>query len=316
LAAAADAVRLFDVYQHVQYLEIGRSVLAGVVAVMGVEPFIAAWRERYPTADPPRLTAQELLLALAQEDGIGSNEAFVQRMQQDPPFKARADELIAFAASQGGSAPDAGDAVRPDDPLAAALAALLQADSDAALAQALDAHPILREPQALFALAGLLNQAQQNETVVRLVVYLVTLLDGYNNAHSEQIEVEQHGAVIDLCEGVIPLAGQIHPDLAAGLRQQAGWACNTLGNHYARDGENQDLAQAGAAYTRGVGFDLRNAMLLRNRAGVHIERRDLPAAQADIEAAAALEPDAPRLAELRAQLAAGEGIEPSGGQTG
>jgi tetratricopeptide (TPR) repeat protein len=198
------------------------------------------------------------------------------------------------------------------DPLAAGLAALLGADSDPALAQALTEHPILREADALFALAGLLNQAlaaQQGEAVARLTVFLVALLEIYNNAHGEQIEAEQHQAVIGLCEGAIPVAAQISGDpstdsgqaLARAFRQQAGWACNTLGNHYADAVE--DLEQAVAAYTRGLSSDPNNAMLLRNRAGVHLDRRDGVAAQADIKAAAALEPNAPRLVELREQLA-------------
>jgi tetratricopeptide (TPR) repeat protein len=193
-----------------------------------------------------------------------------------------------------------------DDSLAGALSALLRADSDRALAQVLTDHPMLAEADALFALAGLLNQAlaaQQSEAVTRLVVYLVTLLDAYNRAHGEQVDAERHQAVIGLCEQVIPLAEQIHADLATQVRGQVGWACNTLGNHFAGDGENQDLEQAVAAYTRGLAFDPGNAMLLRNRAGVHLDRRDPAAAQADVAAAAALEPDATRLAGLRAQLA-------------
>ena len=192
-----------------------------------------------------------------------------------------------------------------DNPLAAALSALLQVTSDQELAQALADHPILRETDALFALAGLLNQAlaaQQNEAVARLMVFPAVLMDGYNRDHSEQIDVEAHQAVIGLYEQVIPLAEQIEARLAAGLRQQFGWACNTLANHFADDGENQDLDQAVVAYTRGLAFDPANAMLLRNRAGVHLDRGDPAAAQADIEAAASLEPDALRLAELRTQL--------------
>jgi hypothetical protein len=165
----------------------------------------------------------------------------------------------------------------------------------------------LAEADALFALAGLLNQAlaaQQNEAVVRLVAFLVTLLDRYNRSHSEQVDPQAHNAVIGLCEQVIPLAEQLHPELAAEVRQQAGWACNTLGNHYAD--QAKDLALALAAYTHGVAFDPANAMLLRNRAGVHLDRRDWAAARSDIEAAASLEPDAPRLAELRVALAEGQ----------
>jgi tetratricopeptide (TPR) repeat protein len=182
---------------------------------------------------------------------------------------------------------------------------LLRIDSDQALVQTLHDHPILAEAEALFALAGLINEAltqQQNETVARLVLFLALLPAQYNHAHSEQIDLETHQAVIDLFDQVIPLAEQIDAGLAAMLRQQAGWACNTLGNHFAADGDDKDLGQAVAAYTRGLALDPANAMLLRNRAGVHLDRQDRTAAQADIEAAAALEPDAPRLADLRAAL--------------
>ncbi|MBK6429193.1 tetratricopeptide repeat protein [Candidatus Amarolinea dominans] len=105
----------------------------------------------------------------------------------------------------------------------------------------------------------------------------------------------------------IPLAGQVDAGLATGLRQQAGRACNVLGNHHADDTDANDPEQAIAAYSRGLAFDPTNAMLLRNRAGVQIEQGDFTAAQADIEAAAALEPDAPRLAALRRDLAAAQG---------
>lgn len=44
-------------------------------------------------------------------------------------------------------------------------------------------------------------------------------------------------------------------------------------------------------------------MLLRNRAGAHLEQGDCDAGASDIDAAAALEPEAPRLAELREELA-------------
>ncbi len=302
LAAAADAVRLFEACQHVQYLEIGRRVLAGVAAVMGVGAFVAAWQERYPGAEPPHLTRWELLGALAEQEGITSDEAFTERIRTDPQFKTRVDELAAFAHEPAAD-------TDTDDPLAAALAALLGAESNAALAQALSDHPILAEPQALFALAGLVNQAlqaQQDEAVARLTVLLVAVLDGYNRAHTEQVDPEAHTAVVDLCERLIPLAEQVDDRLAAEARRQAGWACNTLGNHYAD--AVKDLDQAVAAYSRGLALDPTDAMLLRNRAGVHLDRHDWDAARSDIEAAAALDPDAPRLAELRGALAEGLGL--------
>ena len=48
-------------------------------------------------------------------------------------------------------------------------------------------------------------------------------------------------------------------------------------------------------------------MLYRNRAGEYIELGQLVEAQADVERAAELEPDAPRLAQLRQALGTAEG---------
>lgn len=197
------------------------------------------------------------------------------------------------------------------DPLAMGLAALMHANNDQALTQTLTEHPILYEAKALLALAGLLDQAlqaQQDETVAQLMVLLAALLGVYNQTHTEQIDPKVHEAVIELCQQVTPLAQELDADLAALLRRQAGWACNTLGNHYAD--QDKDIEQAIAAYTGGLAFDPSNAMLLRNRAGAHIDRSDLSAAQADVDAAAALEPDALRLANLRKQL---EELEELGG---
>ena len=194
---------------------------------------------------------------------------------------------------------------REIEPLAAALSALLQADSNESLAQALADHPVLREAEALFALAGLLNQAlqaQDSETVARLVLLAGILFQVYNSAHAESIDPQPHAGLIDLGEQILPLAQPIDGDLAGSLQERLGWLCNSLGNHYA-DGEGKDLSAAIAAYSRGLAFAPQTPILLRNRAGVHIEVGHRAAAQADIDAAAAIEPDAPRLAELRGELA-------------
>ncbi|RMG86764.1 MAG: hypothetical protein D6712_06890 [Chloroflexi bacterium] len=192
-----------------------------------------------------------------------------------------------------------------EDPLAQGMAALLQAQDAESVAQALADHPILGEAPALLALGALLAEALANEVADasrHLTALFAILLQAYNHAHPEEIQVESHAAVVDLCQQIIPLAEEMDADLAQALREQAGWACNTLGNHYAD--KAQDPAQAIAAYTRGLAFAPENAMLLRNRAGEHLEMGDLEAAAADMDAAAALEPNAPRLAQLRAALEA------------
>ncbi|MFQ5855147.1 MAG: hypothetical protein ACE5LU_05840 [Anaerolineae bacterium] len=193
-----------------------------------------------------------------------------------------------------------------NDPAAAAIAALLQVDSVEALAQAIEGQPALLELPTLEQMTGLVEQAQAagaGQEAAGLLARLAMLIENYNYQHAETIEPAAHRQFITLHERLLPLAEELGIDeLTAGLHRSAGWACNTLGNHYADADKN--LEKAVEAYTRGLAFDPENAMLLRNRAGTHLDRVDLEAARADIESAAALEPEAARLPELRAQLEA------------
>ncbi len=191
------------------------------------------------------------------------------------------------------------------DPLAPVLAALLEANSAQALAAVIQDHPEVLELASLERAAGLAEQARQadqRDLAVGVLARLAFLLEAYNRGHAEPIEADAQNRFIALHERLLPLAEALGgEELVAALRQTAGWACNSLGNYFAD--HDKDLAQAIAAYTRGVGFDPHNAMLYRNRAGVFIDLRDGASAAADIARAAALEPDAPRLADLRQSLA-------------
>jgi len=194
-----------------------------------------------------------------------------------------------------------------NDPVQQAVAALLAAENDEELQRVLTNAEPLAAPAAIFALAALLDgalAAQDGPNVARFAVLLVLLVERYNYADAV-VPVEQRQAVVEVCANLLPLAEQIDPQLAAGLREQAGWACNRLGAALAD--EQQDHPAALAAFTRGLSFDAGNAVLRRNRAGEQIVLNDLAAAAADIEQAAALEPDAPRLVTLRSDLAAWQG---------
>ncbi|HHB11792.1 MAG TPA: tetratricopeptide repeat protein, partial [Chromatiales bacterium] len=129
--------------------------------------------------------------AFAVADGSGfAQHPVVQGMRQEY------EQLRRLAASPPGSESSAQPI--PDDPLALGLAAFLQADSPEALSQALEQHPILQESNALFALAGSLNQAlvaADSQATSFLIARFVLLLGIYNHAHSQEVNPQAHEAV-------------------------------------------------------------------------------------------------------------------------
>ncbi len=377
LADAASAVRIFEQSQHVQYLQVSRYVLAGVVVAMGAAEARAAWPAI--SAQPfPALPAELLISALAEQSGISSQEEFMARLQNDAAFRQRVEELAALAQDDSSRLQsladrliawiqtpdwqasadylrahaaelltDAAEAVlellrqtNPDnraipqhqtllrrcrevgieaayqelreamgaaqqpaqDPLLAALDAIFRVHSFEALEQTLAQHPILAELAALERLgSGIPAMAQaQPDMALRLLAVLGVLVDRYNRAHAERVDLTEQGRFVTLCESLLAVAGPLNADLAAGLRESLGWALNTLGNAYAEQG---DHAAAVEAYTRAITHAPENAMLYRNRAGEYIEMQQWAQAEADIAQAAALEPDAPRLAQLRQDVA-------------
>lgn len=189
------------------------------------------------------------------------------------------------------------------DPTALALAALLQAGSAEALQAAIAQHATLLELSTLEQLAGLFQgapEADQREAAHHLLVRLTFLLHQYNHTHATSPDFDEQSRFVALLEGLLAPAATLDADVAAGLRRTLGWALNTWGNAQAEQG---DHAAAVETYGRAIAHAPDNAMLYRNRAGEHLEMGQVAAAAADIERAAQLEPEAPRLAQLRQALA-------------
>jgi len=189
------------------------------------------------------------------------------------------------------------------EPVAQAVAALLQVESVEALEQTLAQHPVLWELATLEGLAGLVRGAQeagQPEAARHLLARLAVLLERYHHAHAERVEREKQERFVALHASLLPVAEGLDAELAAGLRRSLGWALNTLGNAHAEKGEH---AAAVEAYSRAIAYAPENAMLYRNRAGEYMEMEQWAQAEADVEQAAALEPEAARLAQLREALA-------------
>ena len=188
-------------------------------------------------------------------------------------------------------------------PLAQALAALFQVDGLEALEQTLTQHPVLLDPPALEQLAALVTaayQASQPDTARHVLARLAILLERYNHAHAEQVDLAEQARFVALHEALLPVAEALDIDWAAGLRRSLGWALNTLGNAHAEQG---DHAAAIETYSRAIGQTPDNAMLYRNRAGEYLELQQWTQAEADIAQAATLEPEASRLAQLHQALA-------------
>ena len=121
-------------------------------------------------------------------------------------------------------------------------------------------------------------------------------------ADRQQPDVVAWRAVADLGERL--LAAQASAENLLDwdtVREQVASDYNTLGNAHDAAG---DPETALAAFERAVALQPDFAMWRRNQAGMLIELRRLDDAAAAIEAARNLEPDAPRLAQLEAQLAA------------
>jgi len=278
----------------------------------------AAFQRQEDTPLTPDEAAQlqqiaDLLVAWVQHDDLAAQERFLTdhaadlltdaaahalqllvQANDNHPALVQAQALLQHCRTAGVATAYAEVRAARANPILPALAALLAVEDDAGLRQAFAEHPVLAQPQAVLALGAMLVQAFQNQdaAVARLVVFFAVLLEQVNQSTTDETDIELHNALVELCEPVVALSAEIDDNLAAGLRTQAAWACNTLGNAHAQRG---DPAAAVAAYTRGLGFAPAIALLLRNRAGEQIALNALDAAHADIAQATALEPDAPRL---------------------
>jgi tetratricopeptide (TPR) repeat protein len=193
--------------------------------------------------------------------------------------------------------------------LAAAVGALLTGVHDEeSFRDVLSRNPALIELPALRTVVGLATTAQAQggaEGAAQVVVLSLLLFSAYTAHHNEAIDPGEQTDFLALHEALLPVAASLAtPELAVAVRESAVWAGNTLGNHHASTG---DHTAAVAAYSRSLEYQPDQALVLRNRAGTLINLGEFTRARADLERAAALEPDAARLAELWRQLEEGEG---------
>ncbi len=128
---------------------------------------------------------------------------------------------------------------------------------------------------------------------VGALILAAWLLRAYNVGHMDAPELTGYDAVITLYRQMIAAAATLSPPVPTDeLRADVAWALNALGNYH---DNREEPDRARAAYTEALAFDETNAMVYCNRASVAISQGDFAAARADLERAAALEPDAPVL---------------------
>ncbi|NMC01074.1 MAG: tetratricopeptide repeat protein, partial [Chloroflexi bacterium] len=306
----------------------------------GDHPVVRDWKEEYArftagqTGQPPMDEASvmqqmaDLLIAWIQTPDWSASEAFAQEhaadlltdeaeavlellRQGNPDHRAipqhqtllrRCREVGIEAAYHELRAALSAARQMAQDPANAALAALLQVNSGETFEQALAQHPTLLELATLERLAARVAETApaQPDMAGYLLACLGLLLEHYNHRHAEQVDLSEQTRFATLCESLLPVADALDEDLAAGLRHLLGWALNTLGNAHA---EQDDHVAAVETYTRAITYAPENAMLYRNRASEYLKMAQVDQAAADIERAAALEPDAPRLVQLRTTLA-------------
>ncbi len=160
-------------------------------------------------------------------------------------------------------------------------------------------HPVLLELPTINRMVDGVIRAQADshpEIATRPLALLILLIDGYNRAHFQDINPEEHQRFIDALERLLPAAQAVDPTtMYRDVRKLMAQAYNTLGNHYADLKAHQRAIEI---YTRAVEVDDTAAMFLRNRAGVYIDMKDYEAARADIERAQQIDPNAKRLPEL------------------
>ncbi len=97
LILAIEAVEAFGRHQQAQYQQASRMTLAGLIVVLGSTEFGTLWEQLRPGQTPPQFTSQELMIASAEQEGVGSVEELQTRMESDPDLVARLQELLAFA---------------------------------------------------------------------------------------------------------------------------------------------------------------------------------------------------------------------------
>ncbi len=328
LRCAHVAASWFDRLQHDQYLRVARNTLERVKAACG-QDFAEFWAElelgdppdwlnRAPSGDGGTQMPEELQQRL-RAAGVTDDASLHAALEHDPELRSAFEEWLG---SQN-----------PEAMMQATMAALLNAFVQVQNAEQMIAfwqavpgemeEPFIEAVEALIAQAG---QAGDQGTVEHLRSRLqgfreiradaastlaagepiLALLQQYQDtlraADAEKPQVAPWQTVVDLGEGLLAMQAGAEALLDwDGLRDRVASDYNTLGNAHDVAG---DPAAALAAFERAVALQPDFAMWQRNRAGTLIDLGRLDEARAAIDQARALEPDAARLAQLEAQLAA------------
>ena len=276
--AVITALHFFVRTNHAPYIAQAQRLALGLRRRFGAEQFVQLWQELAPGEMPAWLLEEEaeeevnplaaLIQAFVQVQSDEEMIAFWQRVpaEMEEPFIQAVETLIVQANEAG------------EEEIATVLGGRLSS------------FQIVRQGAAASMSAG---QALQ------------PLLEAYQarlqEADRENPRIAAWQAVVAAGEALLAQADEPSPfgELFARVRDQLAVDYNTLGNAHDHGG---DPAAALAAFERAIALQPGFAMWQRNRADALIDLGRLDDAAAAIAHARALEPDAPRLAELDAAL--------------
>ena len=276
LAAVFTAFQYFQQVGHAVYIAQAQRQALGLREAFGPQLFAQVWSEMGLGDLPDWLDEDDQATAMG-----ALLQAFVQ-VQND-------EQMIAFWQAVP---------TEMEEPFIEAVEALIMqaeevgdADTVEVLRSRLEGFQQIRQGAALAVSAG--------EPLLSLLEEYQAALE---TADAEQPDVAVWRTVTDLGERLLAMQSEAAALLDwDALRQQLASEYNTLGNAHDSAG---DATAALAAYERAIELQPDFAMWRRNQAGTLIELGRLDEAAAAIEQARRLEPDAPRLAQLAAELAA------------
>ncbi len=322
LAVIWEAVQIFEAQQHVQYLAVARRILSQFRSDLGPE-FATLWAEldagplpdwltTAPDQPAPALPAD--LQARLAAAGVTDEASFQRALTTDPELARAYQEYVA---------------ANPQLLIQSLIGALLQVGDSQALLDFWQRLPAELEHPLIAAAEQLLAQAEQAGDE-NLIAALGPRLDGLR-----QIRDAQRARAVDPALQAFEAALKFYLDqvraaeasesevaawqaaVAAGEALLAPELAETPGVNWEALRANLassytslsialenagDLEASLAAGDRAIGLEPENAMWRHNRTGTLIDLGQLDEAAEELERARALEPEAPRLAELTAAL--------------
>ncbi len=281
LRAGWTAFTLFTALQHADFQQRVMRQLRGLRTACG-DDFDALWAAL--DAGPP----PEWLVAEEDEPSLFSPE-LLARLVQRLLAVTSGEELLALWRELPAEL---------EEPLAAAaeeIARQAEQSGDTAPAQA------LRERAAgLRAIRAAANAAQQLAAQPLILQRLQRYLELIEAAEASDSDVAAWQAAVDAGEALLAPEFADTPGIDwDAVRASVASTWNTLGNALHNAG---DRDAAVAAYDRAIALQPDEAMWRRNRAGTLLDLGRRAEAAEELVRARALEPDAPRLAELEARL--------------